>query len=97
MIRSFRNKATEDIHYGLLSKGARQLLPIALHQRAQIKLARIGAATNVRDLQELRGNKCEMLKGDREGQYSIRINRQYRICFRWEEKDALDVEIVDYH
>ena len=51
----------------------------------------------MQDLRDIRGNRFEALKGDRRGQYSIRINEQYRICFKWEEENALDVEIVDYH
>lgn len=96
-IRGFRNKATEDINFGRSSKGALKLLPKELHRRAQIKLARLGAATSMQDLSELRGNRLEALRGDRRGQFSIRINDQYRICFRWEKEDAHDVEIVDYH
>ena len=96
-IRNFKNKGAEDINYGLPSKQARKLLPRELHDKAQIKLARLGAATSLRDLQELRGNRLEALKGDRKGQYSMRINDQYRICFRWEGLDAFDVEVVDYH
>lgn len=68
-----------------------------LHRKAQVKLARIAAATSLQDFREIRGNRFEVLKGDREGQYSIRINIQYRICFKWEKGDALDVEITDYH
>jgi toxin HigB-1 len=96
-IRSFRNKATEDIHYGRSTKVSLKLLPQELHHKAQIKLARLGAANSLQDLQELRGNRLEALKGDRLGQYSIRVNDQYRICFRWEENHLDDVEIVDYH
>ena len=96
-LRSFRNRATEDINYGRASKQALRLLPKEMHNKAQVKLARIGAASTLRDLQELRGNRFEMLKGDRSGQCSIRINDQYRICFRWEGQEAFDVEIVDYH
>ena len=96
-IRNFYNKATEDINYGLASKVALKLLPQELHRKAQIKLARLSAATSIQDLRELRGNRLEALQGDRKGQYSIRINDQYRICFRWEQVYASDVEIVDYH
>lgn len=96
-IHNFHNQATEDIHYGRASKIALKLLPIALHRKAQVKLARLGAATSLQDLQELRGNRLEALKGDRAGQYSIRINDQYRICFRWDSQNAYDVEIIDYH
>ena len=96
-IRNFKNKGTEDINYGRFSKEALRVLPKEFHRKAQIKLARLGAVTSMHDLQEIRGNRFEKLKGDRKGQYSIRINDQYRICFRWEVENALDVEIVNYH
>ena len=96
-IRSFKNKGTEDVNYGKSSKAALKILPKDLHRKAQIKLARLGAVTSMQDFQEIRGNRFEKLKGDRKGQCSIRINDQYRICFRWENENALDVEIVDYH
>ncbi|MFN5390683.1 MAG: type II toxin-antitoxin system RelE/ParE family toxin [Pseudanabaena sp.] len=96
-IYNFRNKATEDINYGRVTKNSLKLLPKILHQKAQIKLARISAATSIEDLRELRGNRLETLQGDRQGQYSIRINDQYRICFRWLQENAYDVEIIDYH
>jgi proteic killer suppression protein len=96
-IKNFRNKGTEDINYGRVSKDSLKILPKELHRKAQIKLARLGAVTSIQDLQEIRGNRFEVLKGDRKGQCSIRINNQYRICFRWEKENALDVEIIDYH
>ena len=96
-IRSFKNRGTEDINYGRASKEALRLLPKELHRKAQVKLARVGAATSIQDFKEIKGNRFETLKGDRKGQYSIRINDQYRICFTWEEENALDVEISDYH
>lgn len=96
-IYNFRNKASEDINYGRVTKNSLKLLPKTLHQKAQIKLARISAATSLEDLRELRGNRLETLQGDRQGQYSIRINDQYRICFRWLQENAYDVEIIDYH
>jgi proteic killer suppression protein len=96
-IYNFRNKATEDINYGRVTKNSLKLLPKTLHQKAQIKLARISAATSIEDLRELRGNRLEILQGDRQGQYSIHINDQYRICFRWLQENAYDVEIIDYH
>ncbi|MCL1495726.1 MAG: type II toxin-antitoxin system RelE/ParE family toxin [Pseudanabaena sp. Salubria-1] len=96
-IYNFRNKATEDINYGRVTKNSLKLLPKTLHQKTQIKLARISAATSIEDLRGLRGNRLETLQGDREGQYSIRINDQYRICFRWLQENAYDVEIIDYH
>lgn len=96
-IKSFKDKVSEDINYGRISKQTLRRLPVNLHLKAQIKLAKLGAATSLRDLQELRGNRIESLKGNRNGQYSIRINDQYRICFRWAGHDAVDVEIIDYH
>jgi len=82
---------------GRATKEAFRTLPKELHRNAQIKLARLGAVTSMQDLQEIRGNRFEKLKGERQGQYSIRINDQYRICFKWEKENAVDVEIVDYH
>ena len=96
-ICNIRNKATEDINYGRVTKRSLRLLPEALHEKAQIKMARLSATTCLEDLRELRGNRLETLSGDREGQYSIRINDQYRICFRWQDENIYDVEIVDYH
>ena len=96
-IESFQDKLTERINDGEVSKQTRKLLPAELHLRAQIKLAVLGAAISLEDLRELRGNRFEALKGDRAGQFSIRINNQYRICFEWRGRDAFNVEIVDYH
>jgi proteic killer suppression protein len=96
-ILTFKNKATEDINYGRISKESLKLLPRKLHRKAQIKLARVGAATSLQDLLEIRGNRLEALKGDRKGQHRIRINNQYRVCFTWERENASDVEIIDYH
>jgi toxin HigB-1 len=96
-IRSFKNRGTEDVNYGRVSKEALRLLPKDLHRKAQIKLARVGAASSIHDLREIRGNRLEVLRGDRRGQYSIRINDRYRVCFHWEDENASNVEIVDYH
>lgn len=96
-IRNFKTRGTEDINYGRASKEALKTLPKELHRKAQVKLARVGAATSLQDLRELRGNRLEALKGDRKGQFSIRINDQCRICFKWVDQDAVDVEIIDYH
>ncbi len=68
-----------------------------LHRLALIKLLLIDAADTVEDLRIPPGNRLEQLKGDRKGQHSIRINEQWRICFSWEQGEANDVEIVDYH
>ncbi len=96
-IRSFKNSGSEDINYGRVSKEALRTLPKELHPKAQVKLARLGAATSIQDLRDVRGNRFEILKGDRKGQYSMRINDQFRICFTWEKENAFDVEIIDYH
>ncbi|MBW1835705.1 MAG: type II toxin-antitoxin system RelE/ParE family toxin [Deltaproteobacteria bacterium] len=96
-IRNFKNKGTEDINYGRATKESFRVLPKELHRKGQIKLARLGAVTSMQDLKEIRGNRFEKLKGDKKGLCSIRINDQFRICFRWENENAWDVEIVDYH
>lgn len=96
-IRSFRDQASEDICEGKASKKARSCLPSGLHLKARIRLAALAAATSLSDLRELKGNRLETEKGDRAGQHSVRINDQYRICFRWDRGDAYEVEIVDYH
>ena len=96
-IINFKNEGTEDINYGRSSKEALRILPKNLHKKAQVKLARLSAATSIHELQEIRGNRFEMLKGKRKGQSSIRINDQYRICFKWKKEHAIEVEITDYH
>lgn len=96
-IRNFRDRESEDIHDGRVTKNTLRLLPRELHHKAQVKLARLCAASKLQDLQTLPGNRFEALKGDRKGQYSIRINDKYRICFQWDGEDASFVEIVDYH
>ena len=96
-IQNFKTKDTEDINYNRVTKEALRTLPKDLYHKARIKLARLGAVISMQDLQEIRGNRFEKLSGDRKGQYSIRINDQYRICFKWEKENAIDVEIIDYH
>ena len=96
-IRNFKTKGTEDINYGKGTRDAFRTLPKELHRKARIKLARLGAVTSFQDLQEIRGNRYGKMKGERKDQYSIRINDHYRICFKWEKSNAVDVEIVDYH
>ena len=94
---TFADGATEDIYDGLDSKQARRVLPISLHALAQRKLSLLAFADSVGDLRAPPSNRLERLRGNRDGQYSIRINEQYRICFRWVEGEAVDVEITDYH
>ncbi len=93
MIKSFKSKDTEKIFNRIYSKK----LPTDIQLIAFRKLRMINRAANLNDLKVPPGNRLESLRGDREGAFSIRINDQWRICFRWEEQDAYDVEIVDYH
>ncbi len=73
------------------------VLPNNIQQRAYNKLRMLNNAASLQDLRIPPANHLEKLKRDREGQYSIRINEQWRICFSWQDSDAFDVEIVDYH
>ena len=93
MIRSFANRVTERLFQRERVRG----LPPSLLRVALRKLVQLDAATVLDDLRVPRGNRLEKLRGDRAGQHSIRINDQWRICFRWRDGDAFDVEIVDYH
>ena len=96
MIVSFKDRGTEDIFDGEDSKAARKTLPSNLHDRAGRTLDQLSAAVSLSSL-SLPGLRLEKLKCDRAGQHSIRINDQHRVFFRWTEKGAQDVEIVDYH
>jgi toxin HigB-1 len=97
MIRSFRGSGTEDIFNGRATRTARQSLPQSLWRVAVRKLEALDSAEALQDLRVPPGNRLEQLRGKRSGQHSIRINDQFRICFRWSEVGAEDVEIVDYH
>jgi toxin HigB-1 len=93
MIRSFRDSDTERV----LRRERVGKFGLPLQRAAQRKLLLLDAAESLEDLRVPPGNCLEKLGGDRQGQYSIRINDQWRICFRWEEGSAFNVEIVDYH
>lgn len=93
MIKSFRNKQTEDAFNGIFRKG----FPADLVKVARRKLGYLNAAVRLSDLQAPPGNRLEALKGDRAGQYSIRVNDQFRICFVWTSEGPVDVELTDYH
>ncbi|MFO7537428.1 MAG: type II toxin-antitoxin system RelE/ParE family toxin [Chloroflexota bacterium] len=93
MIQSFASKETEKIFKGQVSRK----LPLDIQKTARRKLLYLEDADDLQDLLAPPGNRLEKLRGDREGQYSIRINDQWRICFRWQDNYAYDVEIVDYH
>ncbi|HXS52633.1 MAG TPA: type II toxin-antitoxin system RelE/ParE family toxin [Usitatibacter sp.] len=93
MIQSFADKATAAVFCGLEVRR----LPLEVQAAARRKLKVIDAAGSLESLRVPPGNRLEALRGDRKGQWSIRINDQWRICFRWMQGDAFDVEIVDYH
>jgi proteic killer suppression protein len=97
VIRSFRNVATEDVFYGRRTKAARRLCPADLWRVAVRKLEYLDSVTSLSDLRRPPKNQLERLRDDREGQWSIRINKQYRVCFVWTEAGPEQVEIVDYH
>ena len=97
MIQSFFDQATLDLFNGVSSRLARRKLPQNLWRIAQRKLDQLDSAENLNDLRVPPGNRLEALHRDRSGQHSIRINDQYRICFRWTEHGPEQVEVVDYH
>lgn len=93
MIRSFKDKEAEKI----FKRQRSSKLPEMMQRVALRKLRMLNRAENLNDLRVPPANRLEKLKGDRLGQYSIRINDQWRICFKWHDSDAFQVEIVDYH
>ena len=93
MIRSFRGEEAER----LFRRERSRRLPPGIQRGAQRKLAVLDAAVSLDDLRSPPGNRLERLSGTRAGRYSIRINDQWRICFRWADGEAYDVEITDYH
>lgn len=97
MIRSFKDAGTEDVFNGENTKAARRTCPQNIWKVAARKLEQLDSAEALGDLRVPPGNRLEPLAGDREGQHSIRINDQYRVCFVWTEVGPERVEIVDYH
>jgi toxin HigB-1 len=93
VIKSYRDKETEALAHGRFSRG----FPAEIQRRAKMRLDRIDAAVELDDLRVPPSHRLELLKGSRAGQYSIRINDQWRVCFDWRDGNAYDVEIVDYH
>ena len=93
MIKSIRDKETDKVFHRQWSRR----LPADIQQVAYRKLRFLSNAKSLRDLRSPPANRLEKLKGDRAGQHCIRINDQWRICFRWQGNDAYDVEIADYH
>ena len=97
VIVSFKDAGTEDIFNGINTKAARKTYPAVLWKIAARKLDKLDSVITLKELQIPPGNRPEALIGTRRGQYSIRINDQYRICFVWSENGPDKVEIVDYH
>ncbi len=97
MIKSFRNRATEDIFNRKNTGEARQACPQQIWRVAQRKLDQLNCVVSLESLRIPPGNFLEALKDDRKGQHSIRINDQFRICFVWQEDGVEHVEIIDYH
>lgn len=93
MIKSFKSKETEKVFRREFSRK----MPHDIQKTAYRRLAFLHSAQELKDLLLPPSNRLEKLHGDREGQYSIRINNQWRICFIWQDNDAYEVEIVDYH
>ncbi|MBK6430440.1 MAG: type II toxin-antitoxin system RelE/ParE family toxin [Anaerolineae bacterium] len=93
MIQSFADDETEYFY----TTGRSRRLPTEIRARAAMRLTQLNASTRIEDLHLPPSNRLEALRHDRSGQWSIRINDQWRVCFRFENGDAIDVEIVDYH
>ena len=97
MIVSFKDKATEDIFNGKPSRIARKVCPQTIWRVAVRKLDQLDSVESLDELKVPPGNCLERLSGDRKNQYSIRINQQFRICFKWGDSGPDEVEIIDYH
>lgn len=97
MIVSFKDKASEDLFNGIGSRVAKKACPQALWRLATRKLDQLDSVQSLDELKVPPGDRLEALSGNRKGQYSIRINEQYRICFKWGESGPECVEVTDYH
>ena len=97
MICNFKNQATQDIFNGKVTKRALKICPRSIWKIASRKLDQLDSASLLYELRVPPGNQLEALQRDRKGQHSIRLNEQYRICFKWSENGPSDVEITDYH
>ena len=97
MVVSFKDKATEDIFNGVSSRVARKSCPQSIWRVVARKLDQLDSVESLEELKIPPGNRLELLSGNRKGQYSIRINEQFRICFQWDESGPAQVEITDYH
>jgi toxin HigB-1 len=93
VIKTFADRDTQRLFEGEVARR----YPPEIRKRARLKLAQLHAAANLEFMTLPPSNRLEALKGDRKGQHSVRVNQQWRLCFRWQEGNAFDVEIVDYH
>jgi proteic killer suppression protein len=93
MIQSFKDRATEEVFRGKAPKG----FPADLFKAARRRLAQLHAATSIEDLRTPPGNRLHSLSGDRAGQWTVRVNDQFRICFKWGDEGPEEVEFTDYH
>ena len=91
--KRFKDKRAEQVFQGLTVRR----LPFSILRRARIRLQRVVAATDLADLRLPPSHRLEALSGDRTGQHSVRINNQWRVCFRWTDQGAIEIEITDYH
>ena len=97
MIQSFAGRGTQDLFDGRSTKAARKACPESVWPVARRKLDQLNQAHRLVDLRAPPANRLEKLRGNRQGQHSIRINEQYRVCFQWTPLGPEDVEVVDYH
>ena len=96
MIRNFKSKLAQDLYDNTLSRSARKI-PVELHAKVRRLCDQLNSATRIDTLRTPPGNHLEKLKGDLTDYWSVRVNQQWRIIFKWENGDAFDVDIVDYH
>ena len=97
VIGSFADAATEDLFNGADTRRARAACPVSLWPVVRRKLTQLNRVRGLGELAVPPGNRLERLRGNRAGQYSIRVNDQYRVCFRWKDAHAEQVEVTDYH
>jgi len=97
MIISFRDEGTEDVFNGKNTQAARKVCSKTVWRIAVRKLDQLDSVESLEELRIPPGNRLQALRGKRSGQYSIRVNDQYRVCFVWTDKGPIEVEIVDYH
>jgi toxin HigB-1 len=96
MIRNFKSKTAQDIFDGTITRSSRKI-PIDLHDKIRRLFDQINASTNIETLRIPPGNNLEKLKWDLKRYWSVRVNKKWRVIFRWENDEALDVDVVDYH